>query len=132
LKYFQLVFGIWPQVLETLTSSNLLVTENSMKASDFTEDTIFTLNTDYKNQRYRVALPSTLVFEKKADADKGDRRIRNNRMFILQACIVRIMKARQIIQHRDLELEVVKQTLKQFFPDSAMIKVSSRFLSHTY
>ena len=58
------------------------------------------------------------------EQDNIENELENNRYIVIQAAIVRIMKARQSLQHQTLVSEVVKQLSSRFNPNVRIIKKS--------
>lgn len=66
--------------------------------------------------------------EAKKEQDHTEHQIQEGRKQLIQAAIVRVMKARQKINHQNLVIEVIKDLVKHFNPDGAMIKVRTLFI----
>jgi hypothetical protein len=75
--------------------------------------------------RINVNAPYKLV-EQKSIADLN-KTIDEERKMIIQAAIVRIMKAQQILKHSLLMQEVIQQLSSRFKPNIAVIKVKLSF-----
>ncbi|KAL6784868.1 CUL2 [Auxenochlorella protothecoides x Auxenochlorella symbiontica] len=78
----------------------------------------FAYNAGFKDRmrRIRVALPP-LEDRRKVKEDVG-----KDRVHIIQATIVRIMKSRRVMKHQELLVEVVGQTQKMFAADVKLVK----------
>jgi len=83
----------------------------------------FTLNKGYKNKLYRVRVG---VFQKKAVKEGDQKKINKNvfesRKNQSEAAIVRIMKARKSLHHRQLIQEVSHQLSARFSPEPSFLK----------
>lgn len=87
----------------------------------------FSINDNFKHQLYRITVPllkigsvtNTLV--KPVD-------VMNDRRHTMDACIVRILKARRTMRFIDLQSEVIKQLSHRFMPDTKSIKERIEYL----
>lgn len=73
-------------------------------------------NINFESSSRKITIPSTQIEESHAKAH-----VQEDRTHQQQACIIRIMKARGVINHRSLIDEVVKQ-LRDFSPDPRKLK----------
>jgi cullin 3 len=90
---------------------------------DFQGSDLYTLNSSFKHQMYKIRVPIAHAKEnrnlEKADiADKVD----EDRRHIVEATLVKIMKTRRKIEHNALILEATKILSQKFTPDPIMIK----------
>lgn len=87
------------------------------------DDHTFTLNRHYKNKLYRVRVG---VFQKKVMKEGDQKKISKNvfesRKNQSEAAIVRIMKARKTLRHRELIQEVTHQLSQRFTPEPSFLK----------
>ncbi len=79
------------------------------------------LNFEFSSKRLRMSLAQFTREMKEATHTKVVQQIDNDRKFVIQAIIVRIMKSRRTLSHRDLVSSVLSQ-LQQFKPSLADIK----------
>ena len=75
-----------------------------------------------KNIRINLNVPLKSVEQK--DIEGVHRTIDDDRKMVIQAAIVRIMKARQTLKHALLMQEVIQQLSSHFRPKIPLIKVS--------
>ncbi|CAL8109561.1 unnamed protein product [Orchesella dallaii] len=76
----------------------------------------------YKNKRYKVNLMQPLKTEVKLEDEKTQASVEDGRLMECQAAIVRIMKARKIMEHQNLLSEVIMQLNHRFKPTIQLIK----------
>ena len=74
-----------------------------------------------KNVRINLNVPLKAVEQK--DNETVQRTVEEDRKWIIQAAIVRIMKTRQTLKHALLMQEVIQQLSSRFRPQIAQIKV---------
>ena len=83
------------------------------------------LATDFKSKKLRINLNVPLKSVEQKDIEGVHRTINEDRNMVIQAAIVRIMKARQTLKHALLMQEVIQQLSSRFRPKIPVIKVSS-------
>ena len=97
----------------------LLLKQSSGKSLG--EDELITLNLGFNSAGLRISFIPKKV-KKTETADKEDEKaIENERRFILDSVIVRILKGRRQIKHQELLTEVIRQVV-HFKPQPPMIK----------
>lgn len=82
----------------------------------------YVLNHDFKSKKVRINLNMQMRMEQKAEADETHKTIEEDRMFVMQAAIVRIMKTRKVMKHVALIEEVITQLQSRFKPRVPAIK----------
>ncbi|VVT56546.1 uncharacterized protein SAPINGB_P005144 [Magnusiomyces paraingens] len=84
--------------------------------------TKYRLNTDFKSKKMRINLNLPLKNDQKKEAEDTQKSLVDDRRMFLDACIVRIMKARQELSHVHLIQETIDQSSKRFVPSVTDIK----------
>ncbi|KAJ1960780.1 ubiquitin ligase (cullin) of SCF [Dipsacomyces acuminosporus] len=74
-----------------------------------TTSSSFRLNSGFKSKKLRINLATTKKPEQKREATETMKSVDMDRMYSIQAAIVRIMKARKTLNHRQLIQEVISQ-----------------------
>jgi cullin 1 len=114
------------QTLDTFLKLKLLETRISSSSLDL-NDVIY-LNFAFKSKKLRISLYSTSMKNISEEGhDKINQQIVNDRKYAIQAVIVRNMKARKKMEHKELINTVLNQ-LQQFKPTLLDIKKSIEHL----
>ncbi len=105
---------------ETIIKANMdiLVKSKIMKQKD--DDYI--INDKYNNKKTHVKIDVAIKIDNDKEQESTKREIDADRKFIIDACIVRIMKTRKDMDHMPLVDEVITQLNNKFKPDIKMIK----------
>ncbi|KAI8880991.1 Cullin-domain-containing protein [Backusella circina FSU 941] len=82
----------------------------------------YVLNMEFKSKKVRINLNMQMKMEQKAETDETHKTIEEDRMFVMQAAIVRIMKTRKVMKHVALIEEVITQLQSRFKPRVPAIK----------
>ncbi|KAJ2551349.1 ubiquitin ligase (cullin) of SCF [Coemansia sp. RSA 1933] len=91
--------------LEVFAKAHLINSTNKKVAST----SVFSLNPDYKSKRLRLNLAGIKKPEQKREAAETMRSVDIDRTVNIQAAIVRIMKARKTLGHRQLVEDTISQ-----------------------
>eukprot|EP00898_Chlorokybus_atmophyticus_P002087 jgi/Chlat1/287/Chrsp1S03176 len=92
-------------------------------SKDVNEDDEFYFNEQFQSQFYKVKI-GTVVAQKETEPEKQETRqkVEEDRKPQIEAAIVRIMKARRVLDHNNIISEVTKQLQARFLPNPAVIK----------
>jgi len=86
------------------------------------KDNIYNVNLKYNYKKLKVKIDMPIKMETKAEADDTKKMVDEDRGFMIDACVVRIMKSRNVMKHVELIDETIKQLSQRFKPDVKMIK----------
>ncbi len=81
----------------------------------------FSVNWDFQNKNKSFRVPMANIEDASANKRSEEKRLEDDRTIVIEASIVRIMKARKQLQHQQLVGEVMHQ-LTFFKPDTTAIK----------
>lgn len=101
------------QILAVLVKAKILVNE---------EPEQYDLNPGFKSKKIRVNLNQPIKAEVKAEQSEVLKTVDEDRKYVIQATIVRIMKARKTLKNQILIAEVTNQLASRFSPKVADIK----------
>ncbi|KAK9477335.1 Cullin [Lipomyces japonicus] len=111
------------QSLSVVPKTRILIKEPMSKNIKPTDR--FTFNNSFESQYVRIKIP-TVAYINKTETDHERKetmeKIDSLRKYLTDAAIVRIMKARKILEHNILVAEVGSQLASRFHPDAALIK----------
>ncbi|WVF68727.1 hypothetical protein IAT40_003499 [Kwoniella sp. CBS 6097] len=88
----------------------------------------YDLNLNFKSKKIRVQLNQAVKSEQKAEAKEVLQAVDEDRKFIYQATIVRLMKGRKTMQHQALIQDVTTQISAKFTPKIPEIKKAIDYL----
>jgi len=101
------------QILSVLVKAKILINE---------EQDQYDLNPNFKSKKIRVNLNQPIKAEVKAEASEVLKSVDEDRKYVIQATIVRIMKARKTMKNQPLIAEVTVQLSQRFTPKIPDIK----------
>ncbi|KAI1794850.1 Cullin-domain-containing protein [Ganoderma leucocontextum] len=104
---------ILKQVLAVLVKAKILI-------NDETEQ--YDLNPSFKSKKIRINLNMPIKAEQKAESTDVLKTVDEDRKYVIQATIVRIMKARKTMKNQALIQEVIQQISQRFTPKIPDIK----------
>ncbi|KDQ62582.1 hypothetical protein JAAARDRAFT_30480 [Jaapia argillacea MUCL 33604] len=101
------------QVLSLLVKAKVLINEETDQ---------YDLNPNFKSKKIRVNLNLPIKAEVKAESSDVMKTVDEDRKYVIQATIVRIMKARKTMKNQPLIQEVISQISQRFTPKIPDIK----------
>ncbi|KAH7921900.1 Cullin-domain-containing protein [Leucogyrophana mollusca] len=104
---------ILSQVLSLLVKAKILINEETDQ---------YDLNPNFKSKKIRVNLNQPIKAEVKAESSEVLKTVDEDRKYVIQATIVRIMKARKTMKNQPLIQEVISQISQRFAPKIPDIK----------
>ncbi|KII86882.1 hypothetical protein PLICRDRAFT_55777 [Plicaturopsis crispa FD-325 SS-3] len=104
---------ILSQVLALLVKAKILINEETEQ---------YDLNPNFKSKKIRVNLNLPIKAEVKAESTDVLKSVDEDRKYVIQATIVRIMKARKTMKNQPLIQEVISQISQRFAPKIPDIK----------
>ncbi|KAF9534666.1 ubiquitin-protein ligase [Crepidotus variabilis] len=104
---------ILTQVLAVLVKAKILINEETEQ---------YDLNPNFKSKKIRVNLNLPIKAEVKAESADVLKAVDEDRKYVIQATIVRIMKARKTMKNQALIQEVISQISQRFAPKIPDIK----------
>ena len=82
----------------------------------------YSVNLKYNYKKLKIKIDMPIKMETKAETDDTKKLVDEDRGFMIDACVVRIMKSRNVMKHVELIDETIKQLSQRFKPDVKMIK----------
>jgi cullin-4 len=98
------------RTLQSLSVAKVRVLKKSIKAAEIdTERDVFTWNSQFSHPLFRIRINSIQMQETKQEQETTTEKVFVERQFQIDACIVRIMKARKTLTHQQLMAELLHQ-----------------------
>ncbi len=116
----ELKLNVLALTVKSTSHEKVLLKDGDAKTLDAT--TRFTPNNEFKSKLIKVKINPVVLKENKEQAQQTQSKIDEERGWLLDATIVRIMKARKTLEHRDLVIETTKQLSTRFMPSPDAIK----------
>jgi len=91
-------------------------------ANGYNETDVIFMNENWNPPQRFYRIPTNVHKITKTERIETQEVVVNDRKFIIEACIVRIMKARLTLRHNELIIEVSSQLMTRFQPNVKLIK----------
>ena len=98
-----------------------LLKKNPMSKT-FSDGDTFWINEEFQSKYARIKLHQVAVKDGAAERQSTRAKVESDRRYQIEACIVRVMKARRNMKHNDLIVEVVNQLSSRFTPAPPVLK----------
>ncbi|XP_018653890.1 putative cullin [Schistosoma mansoni] len=92
------------------------------KTRDIESTDVFYVNDSFVSKHIKVRVQSITVKESEPERQETRTKVDENRRYVIEATIVRVMKARKTLSHGQLVVEVIEQLKSRFVPTPVMIK----------
>lgn len=112
---------IFSASLGFIVKSKVLIQEPE-EAQPGDEGTVYRINDTFQSRKTRINLNLPLKTEQRVEQHEQEKQLTEDRRMFLEACIVRIMKARRELSHAQLVEETAQQAHKRFQPTVRDIK----------
>jgi cullin 3 len=113
------------------------ILRKQIKSTEIGMDEEFRVNLAFKSPNFRIKLNVINTKETEAEAKQTESKVDQERRPLIEAAIVRVMKARKRLHHNQLVEETIKQLSSRFTPDLTEIKkrienlIDREFLTRT-
>lgn len=109
--------------LLSLCTPKVRILNKSSKDKDILDTDSFSFNEEFTSKYRRLKVPLIVIKESAGEEENSvPSGVEENRRVLLEAAIVRIMKARKTLSHNHLLEEINKQVSHRFNPTSAAVK----------
>lgn len=105
---------------DTKSSKRLLIKNTADKT--ISDDALFSFNHGFNSSKVKFKIAPVVIIQTQEEASATSNEINEDRKWQIDAVIVRIMKSRKTLDHRDLVIEVTKQLQSRFTPSPDIIK----------
>ncbi|CAF4095079.1 unnamed protein product [Adineta steineri] len=106
---------------QVLKCSEITVNEE-LKENDIKDDYMIQVDENFKCKRDKINLNQAVKSVEQKEAEKDGQAIEEERNFLIQAAIVRTMKARKQLNYNSLTEQILPQLTSKFQPQIPMIK----------
>merc|ERR1711935_233728 len=89
---------------------------------DINSGDVFSVNFSYSPMKNRVSIPLVVMQTDEKQVQEVHENVQQDRKLAIEACIVRVMKARNTLSHSQLVNEVIQALSVLFRPDARIIK----------
>jgi len=108
--------------LKSLALSKEKILLKSGDPKDISPDDQFRVNPDYSTAKNRISIPLLVMQTDDKQVQDVHDNVQQDRKLAIEACIVRVMKARSHLTHQQLVMEVSQNLSNIFKPDARIIK----------
>ncbi|KAI9477450.1 hypothetical protein LPJ78_001655 [Coemansia sp. RSA 989] len=111
--------------LQSLACGKHRILTKSPMSREVSSTDLFTFNYNFKSAQYRIRLPmvsAKATIETEKEKSESMAAIGLERQYLIEAAIVRIMKARKQMMHEQLVSETINQLSARFLPTPKMVK----------
>ncbi|KAJ1892324.1 hypothetical protein LPJ81_005577, partial [Coemansia sp. IMI 209127] len=119
--------SLLPRLLQSLACAKFKVLTKTPMSRNIGQTDTFKLNTNFRSPQYRIRIPMVSA-KNNVENDKEKAvtmaTISQERQYVIEAAVVRIMKTRKQMMHDQLVNETIGQLSSRFMPTSKTIKVS--------
>ncbi|EDN05953.1 hypothetical protein HCAG_02556 [Histoplasma mississippiense (nom. inval.)] len=112
------------RTLQSLACAKYRVLTKRPKGRDVNDDDTFSFNSNFSDPKMRIKINQIQLKETKQENKTTHERVAADRHYETQAAIVRIMKARKVITHAELLVEVINKTKSRGVLEPAGIKTN--------
>ncbi|CAL8081710.1 unnamed protein product [Calicophoron daubneyi] len=105
-----------------LGRSNQRILCKEPKTREIEPNDVFFVNDSFVSKHIKVRVQSITVKESEPERQETRTRVDENRRYVIEATIVRVMKARKTLSHGQLVVEVIEQLKSRFVPTPLVIK----------
>ncbi|CAF0832811.1 unnamed protein product [Adineta steineri] len=106
---------------QVLKCSDIIVNEE-LKESDIEDDYTIEVDENFKSKKIKINLNQIVKSVEQKEAENDGHAIEERRKMLIQAAIVRTMKARKQLNYNSLIKEIIPQLTSKFQPEIPMIK----------
>jgi cullin 3 len=107
---------------DKLSKNSKVLTKTKNDKKELDENTIFRPNEDFKSKLIKVKILPVVMKESNEALQETQEKINEERKWVLDSVIVRIMKMRKKIEHQKLIIECTEQLQNRFMPSPDLIK----------
>jgi cullin 3 len=109
------------QSLACVRGKNVL--RKTPQGRDVNDDDAFCFNSSFSSKLFKVRI-GTISAAREGEAERVEthHRVEEDRKPVIEAAIVRVMKARRTLDHNNLVAEVSRQLSSRFLPNPAVVK----------
>nr|CAG4718449.1 unnamed protein product [Naegleria fowleri] len=101
-------------------AANILNTDGNKKVINPPDK--FSVNADFESPLRRIKIPNVVVQVTQQQKQEINQKAQEERKYVIDAALVRIMKARKVLKYQELMTETIKQLSSHFLPDPKLIK----------